>query len=62
MDNSIKKLLSTDEVAEILMIGKNKLYKLLETGEIKGFRLCEHGTWRIPQSSVDEFIKKRTQK
>ena len=32
-------LLTTDEVAEMLMVGKNRVYELLNREELKGMRI-----------------------
>ena len=39
---------------ELLYIGKNTAYQLLNDGEIKAFRIGT--TWKIPRSAVDEYI------
>ena len=47
-------LLTADETAEVLKIGKNNLYKLLESGQLKAYRngrVC-----RIPRLSVERYI------
>lgn len=42
--------LTPQEVMELFSIGKNTLYKLLNSGEIKGFRLGRK--WRISRESL----------
>ena len=49
-------LLTVEELCEALFIGKNSAYKLLNSGEIKGFRLSR--TWKIPKLSVKEYVIK----
>ena len=49
-------LLSIDEAAEQLMMSNGTLYKLLRSGEIKGFRV---GSWKIPVQSIREYIRKK---
>ena len=49
-------LLTTDEVAEMLMVGKNREYELLNKEELKGRRLGK-STWRIPKEAVLQFIR-----
>ena len=49
-------LLTIDEVCQQLFISQTTAYKLLQSGEIKAFKL---GTWKIPASSVKAYIKKR---
>lgn len=47
-------LLTVEQLCRILKIGKNTAYKLIQTGEIKGFRVgwC----WKIPRDSIDEYL------
>ena len=51
-------ILTIDELCEILMIGKNFAYRLLTEKKIKAFR---HGKkWKIPKTSVKDFILENT--
>ncbi|MGP6151633.1 MULTISPECIES: helix-turn-helix domain-containing protein [Bacillaceae] len=47
-------ILTIEELMEALYIGRNYAYKLLNSGEIKGFRVGR--SWRIPRTSLEEFI------
>ena len=47
-------LLTAEEACEVLKMGKNALYALLGSGELKAFR--NGRVWRIPKQSVIEFI------
>lgn len=47
-------ILTTENVMELLNIGKNALYKLLASGKLKAFRIGRN--WKIPRKSVDEYI------
>ncbi|WP_079506011.1 helix-turn-helix domain-containing protein [Mesobacillus jeotgali] len=47
-------ILTIEELMEALYIGRNYAYKLLNNGEIKGFRVGR--SWRIPRTSLEEFI------
>ena len=38
-ENSILTVLSVSEVAEYLGVGKNRVYELLNTGKLNGFRI-----------------------
>ncbi|MBR4319474.1 MAG: helix-turn-helix domain-containing protein [Oscillospiraceae bacterium] len=42
---------------EILKIGKSTFYKLLHEGVLRGFK--EGNRYKVPSSSVDEYISKR---
>lgn len=50
-------ILTPEEVMEELMIGKNAVYRLLNSGELKGFRVGRN--WKIPRKAVDEFIDEK---
>ena len=52
-------LLTTDEVAEMLMVGKNRVYELLNKEELKGMRI-DKSTWRIPKETVLQFIREQS--
>ena len=54
MLNQYDDLLTTDEACEALKIGKNALYALLKSGQLKAFR--NGRVWRIPKGSLIEFI------
>lgn len=47
-------ILTPAEAMEALNIGKNMIYTLLSTGQLKAFRVGR--TWRIPKCSVEEYI------
>ncbi len=42
------------DVAEVLCIGKNRVYELLEKKELKGFRIGR--VWKIPREALQEYI------
>lgn len=47
-------LLTTEEACEVLRVGYNTLYRLLNSGQLKGYR-CGR-VWRIPKAAVVTFI------
>lgn len=47
-------ILTTEEVMELLNIGKNAMYKLLASGDLKAFRVGRN--WKIPRKEVDAYI------
>lgn len=49
-------ILTTRDVQNLLCIGKNKLYELLGSNELKGFRVGRD--WRVTRESVYKFIEK----
>ena len=50
-------ILSVDEVCEILKVGHNAVYRLLNAGEIKAFR--NGRIWRIPKQGLVTYIKEK---
>lgn len=50
-------VLTVEELYEVLKIGKNLVYELLSTGEIKGF--CLGRLWKIPKLSVEHYLKRQ---
>lgn|GEM_PF-1334145 len=48
-------ILDVSTLREILDIGKNKAYELLETGAIKGFKIGKN--WKISRDEVVRFIR-----
>lgn len=49
--------LTVDETCELLKIGHNAIYRLLNTGELKAFR--NGRTWRIPKEGIIEFTRRQ---
>ncbi|MBI0578608.1 helix-turn-helix domain-containing protein [Neobacillus cucumis] len=47
-------ILTVEEMMDALYIGRNYAYKLLNSGEISGFRVGK--SWRIPRKSLEEFV------
>ncbi len=47
-------LLTTEEACEALKIGRNAIYALLSSGELKGYRIGR--TWKIPRPALKEFV------
>lgn len=53
-------IISVEEAAERLNIGRGSLYKLLKDRDsgIKAFRI--NRTWKIPAASIEEYIKRKS--
>ena len=49
-------IITMEELCEILYIGKNSAYKLLNSGQLKGFQIGR--VWKIPKVSLTEYINK----
>ena len=47
-------ILSVGDICEILLIGRNRTYELLNSGDIKGFRVGR--TWRVPKKNLETYI------
>ena len=54
MEYELNDILTVEELMELLNIGKNTAYTLLDSGEIKAFRIGR--MWKIPRKSVYEYI------
>ena len=54
MFNQYQDIMTVFDVAEALLIEKNRVYELLEKGELKGFRIGR--VWKIPKRNVEEYI------
>lgn len=51
-------ILTIEELCKILKVGRNRVYELLETKRIKGFRIGR--PWKIPKISVENYLKEQT--
>lgn len=47
-------LLTPKDVMDILGVGKNTVYRLLDSGELQGLRLGRN--WRIPATNLQNFM------
>ena len=47
-------VLTVSDVAEILYVGRNTVYELLNSGALEGFRIGK--TWRIPKVNLEKYI------
>lgn len=52
-------VLSVEDIADTLAIGRNKAYALVNTGVIKALKIGQH--YRIPREEFITFIKKGAQ-
>lgn len=53
-DNEI---MTVEEVCEVLYIGRNTAYDLLNSGQLRGFRIGR--VWKIPRDALTRFIEER---
>lgn len=49
-----EEILTIDDLCEILHIGKNAAYELLNDGSIRAFRIGR--VWKIPRMAISEYI------
>jgi excisionase family DNA binding protein len=55
--NGYGDILTLEDVCEILSIGKNTAYTMLNTKELQGFKIGH--VWKIPKSSLESYITER---
>ena len=48
-------ILTVEEACEALKIGYNAIYRLLNTGKLRGYR--NGRVWRIPKATLVEYIQ-----
>jgi excisionase family DNA binding protein len=51
-----KRLLTPEEVAEQLRVGRTKVYALFSSGKLRSVKIGR--TRRVSQAAVDEFVQK----
>ena len=49
-----KELLTREEVMELLKIGRSTFYKLLQSGNLKGFK--EGNRYKVPAKAISDYI------
>lgn len=47
-------VLTPQDIMDILNIGKNSAYALLNSGQLRGFRVGR--SWRVPTEALEEFM------
>ena len=57
MFNSYPDVLSVKQLCEILDIGKNSAYRLLQSGEIKSIKIGK--VYKIPKKCLKDFLNNR---
>ena len=48
-------ILCVSDICDILLVGKNRVYEMLRTGELKGIRIGR-SSWRIPKKNLEVYI------
>lgn len=54
LTNDFGEILTVEDVREYLYIGRNTIYKLLNSGELTAFRIGR--TWKIPRECLNNYI------
>ena len=54
MFESYDDILTVEEVAEILKIGMTQAYRIIRTGQLKGYK--EGKDWKIPKQSLSNYV------
>lgn len=54
MSNRIEKLLTIEEVADILRVSTRTIVRYIESGKLKASKI---GVWRIKESDVHVFLE-----
>ena len=60
MQFNTTEIMTVEELMELLHIGKSTVYQLLDSGEIRAFRIGRK--WKIPKEAVCEYIQRKTNK
>ncbi len=56
--DNLSDLITVDEFCELLFIGKNAAYHLLNAGEVKAFRIGR--IWKISRESVHMYVRRKS--
>lgn len=57
MNKEKSDILTPEDVMSYLDIGKNSVYDILNSGELKAFKIGRK--WKIPRKELDEYINKQ---
>ncbi|MGG4143877.1 helix-turn-helix domain-containing protein [Paenibacillus algorifonticola] len=58
MYDDYNEIITVDQLAELLQIGMNTAYKLINSGEIESFRI--NNAHRIQRSAVTDYIIRKS--
>lgn len=59
MSNNIDKLLTIEEVADVLRVSTRTIIRYIESGKLKASKI---GVWRIKESDVRLFLEETSNK
>ncbi len=54
----MEKMLKTSEVAQMLGVSKQTIYRMVKKGVLKGYKINSKKTLRFKVSEVEQFINK----
>ena len=57
MFESLDDILTIEEVAEVLKLGTTNTYRIVRSGQLKGYK--EGKDWKIPKSSLIDYIQSK---
>ena len=57
MFDSFDDILTVEETAEALKTGTTQIYKILRSGQLKGYK--EGKDWKIPRIALESYIHKK---
>ncbi len=60
MEHQNDRILSREDVMEMLDIGRSTYYELVKSGRLKSYTMS--GRYKVPLSSVQQFIKNQMSK
>lgn len=52
-----KEILTREEVMAFLKIGRSTFYKLIQSGQLRGFK--EGNRYKVPMEAVEEYVSQR---
>ena len=53
--------ISVSAARKILGCSENTIYRLVESGEVEGYRLNQRGWWKISHTSVMNYLNRRAE-
>jgi DNA binding domain, excisionase family len=60
LNNYSDDILTVEQLCEILYIGRNTAYKLLNSGKLGAFRIGRN--WKIPNAALETYITRNANK
>ena len=51
-------ILTVDEACEALLMGRDRVYELLKTGKLKGFR--GKRVWKVPKQALIKYVMEQS--